>query len=152
MGKKSADLMQYGLMVLGFAGGWLGYSYINQVSEQINRGFLWVLGVILVTIIAIAIGLYLNIILHEAGHLIGGLLTGYRFAAFNVFNLSIIKENGNLAVKKYGVPGASGLCVLSPPDMKKGTYPFKLYISSGFLMNFLVSAGCFSLFYYFGMS
>ena len=135
-------------MIFTFVGGWFGYSYINQVSGYGDWGFLRVVGVILVTIAAAAIGLYLNIILHEAGHLVGGLLAGSRFAAFNVFNISIIKKNGKLTVKKCGVPGASGICVLSPPDMRNGKYPFKLFTSSGFLVNFFLSAGCFVLFYY----
>ena len=148
MGKKGSDMLQYGLMIIGIAGGWLGYSYINQFSDQVGWGFSRVLGVILITVAAVAIGIFLNIVLHEAGHLIGGLLTGYRFAAFCVFKLTIMKDNGKLAVKKCGVPGTSGFCVTSPPDMKNGTYPHKLYISSGFLVNFLVSAGSFGLFCY----
>lgn len=148
MGKKGVDALQWGLIILAFAGGWLGYSHINQVSEQAGWGLMRILGVTLVTISAATIGLYLNIILHEAGHLVGGLLSGYRFAAFCVFNLTILKENGKLTIKKYKAPGASGICVLSPPDIRNGTYPFKLYVSGGFLTNFLVSAACFSLFYY----
>ena len=147
MGKKGADILQYGLIILGLAGGWFGYSYINQISNLDSWGFLWVLGVILVTIAAAVIGLYFNIILHEAGHLIGGLLTGYRFAAYCVFNLTIMKVSGKLKIKKCGVPGTSGFCVTSPPDMSNGTYPFKLNTSGGFFMNFLVSAVCFILFY-----
>ena len=95
MGKRASDIMQYGLMIFGFALGWVGYSYINQASKQEGWGFWWVAGVILVTIVAAVIGLYLNIVLHEAGHLIGGLLNGYSFAAFNVFNLTIIKKTGD---------------------------------------------------------
>jgi len=136
-------------MILCFAGGWFGYSYINQVSGQSNWGFLWVLGVIFVTITSAIIGLYLNIVLHEAGHLLGGLFTGSRFAAFSVFNILIVKKNGKLTVKKCGVPGASGICVLSPPNMRNGTYPFKLSASSGFLVNFLLSFICLILFYCF---
>ena len=96
MGKKGVDILQWGLITFALCGGWLGFSYINQVSAQAGGGFLWIFEVILVTIAAAAIGLYLNIILHEAGHLLGGLLTGYRFTAFCVFNLAVIKENGKL--------------------------------------------------------
>ena len=146
MGKKGADITQYCLMILGFVGGWFGYSYINSVSEQPGHGFLWIMAVLLVTVAAVAIALSLNIILHEAGHLIGGLLTGYRFVAFCVLNRTIMRENGKLTIKKYSVPGTSGFCVTSPPDMLNGAYPFKLYISGGFLMNFLMCIACFGLF------
>jgi len=132
MGKKGSDMLQYGLMIIGIAGGWLGYSYINQLSDQAGWGFSRVLVVILITVAALIIGMLLNIILHEAGHLIGGLLTGYRFAAFCVFKLTIMKDNGKLAVKKCGVPGTSGFCVTSPPDMRNGTYPHNCTSAAGF--------------------
>jgi len=147
MGKRASDIMQYGLMILAFIAGWVGYSYINQVSSHTGGGFWWILAVIFVTVVALIIGLFLHLILHEAGHLIGGLLSGYRFVFFNVLSLTVIKENGKLVRKKYSAPGALGCCLLSPPDMKNGTYPHKLYISGGFLVNFLVSAICISLFY-----
>jgi len=148
MGKRGSDILQYSFMILGFAGGWLGYSYINQVSARVSGGFLWILGVILITIAAAVIGLYLSTILHEAGHLIGGFLTGHRFVFFSVFNLTIMKKDGKLIIRKRGITGASGMCLMSPPGMKNGTYPHKLFISGGFLVNFLVSAVCFYLFYY----
>jgi len=147
MGRNATSIFQLSAILLAFVGGWFGYAYINQASTQADRGFLWVMGVILVTIAAIVIGTFLNIILHEAGHLAGGLLTGYGFVFFSVLGLSIIKENGKLVRKKYGVAGTGGGCMLSPPDMKNGRYPYKLYFSGGFLANFLASAICFSLFY-----
>ena len=148
MKKIGVFLLSWGPIILALAGVWLGYSYINQVSAQEGWDFLWVLGVVLVTIAAAVVGLILNIVFHEGGHLIGGLLTGHSFVSYGVLNLTIVRENGKLAVKKYRVAGTGGGVTLSPPDMKNGTYPYKLYISSGFLVNFLVSAICLSLFFY----
>jgi hypothetical protein len=143
------DILSYSLLVFALVGGWFGYSYINQVSTQAGSGFWWILGIILVTIAAAIIGFVLNLILHEVGHLVLGLLTGYDFVSYGVFNLTIVKENGKLVRKKYRAMGTGGGCALSPPDMKNGTYPFKLFISGGILVGFLVSAICFGLFYHF---
>lgn len=143
MGKKAADAIQYVLMALGIAAGWFGYVFIDEASNQVASDAWWL--VALVTIVAAAVGLYLNLILHEAGHLIAGLLSGYRFAAFCVFKTSIVKQDGRLVVRRRGAPGASGLCVLSPPAMRDGTYPVRLYISGGFLMNFILAGSGFGL-------
>jgi hypothetical protein len=148
MKQTGALILQLSLIILAFAGCWFGYSYINQVSAYTGEGFLWVLGVIFVTIASAVIGIFLNIILHEAGHLTGGLLTGYGFIFFNVLNLTIIKENGKLVRKKYRIAGTGGGCMLSPPNMVNGTFHYKLYISGGFLVNFLICIICIFLFYY----
>ncbi len=147
MGRTAASIMQLGLMIVGVIVGWFGFSYANQVSTHTGGGFLWILGIILVTAAAIIVGLFLNIILHEAGHLIAGLLTGYGFVFYNVLNLTITKKNGKLSGKIYRVAGTGGGCMLLPPELKNGTFSYKLYISGGFLANFLMSAMGFSLFY-----
>jgi len=147
MGKTVVYLLQLAFLILAFVGGWLGFSYINQVSTQADWGFWWIVAVIFVTVAAIVVGLFLNIVLHEGGHLIGGLLTGYRFVSFGVFSLTIIKENGKIVIKQYRAPGTGGGCMLSPPDMKDGKYPSKLFISGGFSVNFIVGAVCFILVY-----
>ncbi len=48
------------------------------------KGLSWeeVIGVPLVSVLSMLVGGALQIILHELGHLIGGLLSGYRFLSF----------------------------------------------------------------------
>ncbi|MCL2529019.1 MAG: hypothetical protein FWE41_01605 [Coriobacteriia bacterium] len=147
MRKIGASILQVALIAGALAGGWLGYAYINQASAGTGEGVLWVLTIILITVIAAVIGTGFNIIAHEAGHLVGGLLTGYRFISFNVLTLTIMKENGKLVRKKYRLAGTGGGCLLAPPDMKDGSFPYKLYISGGFLVNFVLAALCFGLFF-----
>ena len=89
---------------------------------------------------------YLHIILHEAGHLIMGKLSGYRFVSFRVFNLMLVRENGKLKRKRFTVVGTGGQCLMSPPEMKHGTFPLVLYNLGGALMNFLFGALCLWLF------
>ena len=148
MGKNGIIILQISFIILAIIGGWFGFSYISQVSAQAGGGFLWILAVIFTTIVSLIAGVVLNVVLHECGHVIGGVFTGYRFVFYSALGLAIIKEKGKLVVKKYLAPGSGGGCLLSPPDIKNGTYPHKLYISGGFLVNFLVSAICFSLFYH----
>ncbi|KAB7671760.1 hypothetical protein [Bacillus sp. B1-b2] len=86
------------------------------------------------------IGFYIiHIIIHEAGHLLFGKITGYSLVSFRIFShMWVVTENG-LRYKKLYVPGTLGQCLMSPPPYVKGNYPFKLYLLGGVIMNFLSS-------------
>ena len=113
MKKIHVEMLNLSLVVLSFVGGWFGYAYINQVSAQADWGLLWILGVVVVTIAAAVIGLFLNVILHEGGHLLMGLLTGYKFVFYNVFNIAVVRENGKLAIKNMALQEqAAAVCCL----------------------------------------
>lgn len=51
---------------------------------------------------------FLQIIIHEAGHLIFGLLSGYRFCSFRIGSLMWIKKEGKLQLKRYSIAGTAG--------------------------------------------
>lgn len=76
--------------------------------------------------------LIINVILHEFGHLLFGLLTGYHFISFRIFNLTIIKEQGKLKLKsaKFDL---GGQCLMIPPDRDKT--PWFWYNIGGVIMN-----------------
>ena len=48
---------------------------------------------------ALVIAACLQIILHEAGHLIAGLWYKFKFVSFRVANLTLIKEEGTYKIK-----------------------------------------------------
>jgi hypothetical protein len=101
---------------------------------------------ILILLISFSFGTVLHVVLHELGHLICGLLSGYRFISFSVGHMMLVKENGKLKKKKYGVAGVSGQCLMSPPEPVNGAYPFLLYNLGGCCMNFIVSGIFLTLF------
>ena len=73
---------------------------------------------------ALLLGAFLlQLILHEAGHLLFGLATGYRFASFRVGNLIWIKTDGGLRRGTYRLAGTAGQCLLFPPEPKEGNSP-----------------------------
>lgn len=90
------------------------------------------------------VGLYaamvFHAIVHEAGHLVFGLLSGYKFGSFRVFSFMWMKENGRIKFRKLKVAGTAGQCIMIPPDMKDGKIPFVLYNLGGSFMNTIVSA------------
>ena len=86
-------------------------------------------------IISSIVGIFLQLIIHESGHLIFGLLTGYRFTSFRIGSFMWLKDNEKIKFKKLTIAGTGGQCLLSPPDMKDGRIPFALYNFGGSILN-----------------
>lgn len=84
---------------------------------------------------------YLHIILHEAGHLLCGLATGYGFVSFRIGSIMWEKgADGRVRRCRYALAGTGGQCLLSPPEYNGGSYPYVWYNLGGVLMNFLLAA------------
>ena len=79
----------------------------------------------------------LEVILHEGGHMIFGLATGYRLCSFRIFSFLWRKENGRFVCKRLSLAGTAGQCLMDPPEMKGDTFPYVLYNLGGILMNLL---------------
>jgi len=82
---------------------------------------------------------FLQIVVHEAGHLIFGLLTGYEFSSFRIGSFIWVKLEGKLRLKRYSLSGTGGQCLMAPPDMENGKIPYVLYNFGGCLANLIVS-------------
>ena len=76
-----------------------------------------------------------QIILHETGHLLGGLLTGYKFCSFRIGNLQLQRENGSLRFCRLKLAGTGGQCLMTPPEPVDRKIPVMLYNLAGPLMN-----------------
>jgi len=88
------------------------------------------------------VGIFLQIIVHEGGHLVFGLLSGYRFSSFRIMNFMWVKRNGKLHFRQLSIAGTGGQCLMAPPDLVDGRLPYVLYNLGGSLMNVLFSALC----------
>ncbi len=75
--------------------------------------------------------------LHESGHLVCGLLSGYRFVSFRIFNLTFIKSDGKLKIKRYSIAGTGGQCLLTPPELPLEQIPTGWYNLGGVLFNII---------------
>ena len=101
-------------MVLG---GLLGYMLAKTVDESgILHGA--DLPQILSWVLAAFVALYAQIILHEGGHLLCGLLTGYQFVSFRIGSWMWQKENGRIRLRRFSLAGTGGQCLLAPPEWK----------------------------------
>ena len=87
----------------------------------------------------------LQIVIHEAGHLVFGLATGYRFVSFRIGSLMWLREDGRLRCRRLSIAGTGGQCLMGPPDLKDGRMPVLLYNLGGAIMNLLASAVAFGI-------
>ncbi|OJF94597.1 M50 family metallopeptidase [Alkalibacterium sp. 20] len=86
------------------------------------------------------VSFFLHIVIHEAGHLVAGLLSGYSFSMFKFLSFIWVKESGKITLKKQRVPGMLGQCLMMPPE-KITTPPYALYHLGGIIANLIAAAG-----------
>ena len=82
------------------------------------------------------IGMNLQVIIHETGHLLGGLHTGYKFVSYRIGSLVWIKNREDeLELRKHRIPGTAGQCLMCPPDLEPEVCPYLLYEIMGGAAN-----------------
>ena len=122
---------------VGFASGQIvnyAKEFIVIEIENINNIFWFA-----VIFLSIYLVVMIHIIFHEAGHMIGGLLTGYRFLFFRIGSTTLVRTDSGFKIRKLKVPGTGGQCIMVPPEMKNGDYPVVVYNLGGGLINLIVS-------------
>lgn len=133
-----------GFMVLGGVCGFLMAGYLINLGEgKPLPERLFLLAMMVVMIYA---AMLVQIVIHEAGHMVFGLLTGYRFCSFRIFSFMWIKDHGRLRLKRFSLAGTGGQCLMAPPDFRDGRIPVMLYNFGGSIMN--AAAGILSVVLY----
>lgn len=96
-------------------------------------------GVLLGTLLWIFLVMQLSIPLHEAGHLVGGLATGYEFVSFRVGKTIWTRRDGKLERGRCQIAGTGGQCLMTPPGAPEKPYPYALYNLGGPAVNLLAA-------------
>ena len=124
------------LVIGALFGAWLTFS--ARVRGSFGADFLS----LIVLLVCLYAGILLHTIIHEGGHMVFGLLTGYGFVSFRVLRWTWVRKDGRLVVRKYFLPGTLGQCLLSPPKGYGDTAdaPYVLYHLGGVLANLIVTA------------
>ena len=112
-------------------------SFMEFISKLRSTSFLDTMVAAGFGVLMFALSSAILISLHEAGHLVCGLLSGYRFVSFRIFNLTFIKINSKLRLKRYSIAGTGGQCLLTPPDLPLEKIPTALYNFGGVLSNII---------------
>lgn len=134
MKKKTKNILQK-IFIYGFAV--IAIAIIKNVGMPQIDSFL-VDSIIFLSIIVAAI--YINIIIHELGHTIFGLVTGYKFNSMKIgIFVFEIKDNKKIFKidKKYPT---GGYVKMSYPNMDdEGNYPFLLHSYGGVIANMILA-------------
>ena len=88
-------------------------------------------------LLALYVIFFLQIVIHEAGHLIFGLLSGYRFSSFRAGSLMWVKTGGRLRFRRLSIAGTGGQCLMAPPEKVDGRFPVALFNLGGSILNIL---------------
>lgn len=91
-------------------------------------------------IVVLYLVMFLQIIIHEGGHLVFGLLSGYKFVSFRIMSFMWIKKGDHIEFKRYSLAGTGGQCLMAPPDLVDGKMPTLIYNLGGSLMNIIAAA------------
>lgn len=94
---------------------------------------------IVLAFVAMVVAIVLHIVLHEAGHLLMGLATGYRFSSFRIGSIAFVRQDGRIRVRRYKLAGTGGQCLMSPPEVPAEQVPFLWYNAGGVMMNVVVA-------------
>ncbi len=94
---------------------------------------------IVLAFVAMVVAIVLHIVLHEAGHLLMGLATGYRFSSFRIGSIAFVRQDGRIRVRRYKLAGTGGQCLMSPPEIPAEQVPFLWYNAGGVMMNVVVA-------------
>lgn len=137
--RKKSNLGSIMVMLSSLVAGGLFGFYLSSTAVQQGMGFgnyLWTLGWM---ILALVIVVYGHVALHELGHLIGGLISGYGFSSYRLGSLVLMKENGKFRLRRFSVPGTAGQCLMIPPKPVEGKIPFVRYGLGGVAANAVVT-------------
>ncbi len=131
--------------LVGAAFGFLLPVFLEPYLAEANSGF-WLLPMLAVVVIAMYAGSFLHVVIHEAGHLVFGLRSGYGFSSFRIGNWMWLKEGDKIVRKKLSLAGTGGQCLMTPPELQNGRIPVVLYNLGGCIMNLIASAVFFAVY------
>ena len=140
---SAIGLLIGGVFYVVFSGGTFS-EYFGKLSSIDGLEMFELIGLMIFwTLVSVV----LQIIIHEGGHLVAGLLTGYRFVSFRVFSLTLIKKAGRLMFRRFSIGGTGGQCLMSPPNRPLDQIDTRLYNLGGVLANLLVSVVALTIFF-----
>lgn len=137
-GKKTQYIffVVFFLVSIGF-GVAIGYSILLYFGDDLRS---WVVFLRLFEgVLLMFLGLFLQIILHESGHMIAALLRGWKFISFMVLGWVLSRKNGKFHFNRFSIAGAGGQCLMSPPAEGDTDRGIAVYNAGGILMNIVTS-------------
>ena len=131
------------LAIIGFSllctilGGLLGFSMIQVFGD----GLLWWQTVLRIVegVVLFFVAFFLQVILHEIGHMVAALSRGWSFIHFMILGVVLSRRNGKFHLSSFAIPGVGGQCLMMPPEKGETDFGIAFYNAGGVLMNVVVS-------------
>lgn len=139
MGKKD----KFKTSLIGMVGGALYGVVIGFSMIELEDVFIFnsAVGVLICALLIAVVMYFAAMIIHECGHLVMGLATGYKFVMLRFGSLTIVKQDGKLKIKKFGIPGTGGQCTLTHDEVSDPEkVPYFWYHFGGCFFNFITAA------------
>lgn len=131
MGKKISAVFTFLLyLIAGGLCGFFGISFFEKYDPPIF--------ILIYILFTFYLSMILQTMIHECGHMIFGLLSGYEFLSIRFFNFMWIKSDNKIQFKMNSVPNTLGQCLMSI-DKYQEPFPFLLYHLGGVLHNIIFS-------------
>lgn len=127
----------------------LGFTYGMAIVGGImngEEGRNYVFAYLLEVAVALFLTCNLNVIVHEGGHLVFGLATGYRFSSFRIWSLMFIRQDGGIKLRKFKLAGTGGQCLMIPPKKGDTKASVILYNLGGVIFNLIFALICLVLY------
>ena len=111
-GRWGRLLVSLCFVVIGaFCGVWI--AQFLEETQLSGRPVLEQVLLVALLLFLLYVAMLLQIILHEAGHLVAGLLTGYRFGSFRVGGWMWLRTDGKLRCRRLSLLGTGGQCLMN---------------------------------------
>lgn len=111
----------------GIADGWKGMPLSDFLIKLVVLYLFFMLTVLL------------HIIVHEAGHMIAALLRGWKFLSFMILGVVLSRQEGRFRLSRFRLAGASGQCLMQPPQQGDTDLGITFYNLGGVLANLLLT-------------
>lgn len=114
----------------------IGFFGMDHMSTAFpDMGLFWQYVVLALLLFA---SIWLQALLHELGHLVAGLISGYRFSSFRIASLMIVFDGERIKLKLHKLAGTGGQCLMAPPEPDdEGRIPVVLYNLGGVIINII---------------
>ena len=147
--KKILQLLRgfgLGLVIgLGFAGAIFVVPELRQFLASVmdEHGFLLFMACWFGAMFICVLAAFIQIIIHEAGHLVCGLATGFRVVSFRVANIMLVRHDDGWQFGRFSIAGTGGQCLMEPAidELKEAhRMPYAWYLAGGVIANVVAAA------------
>ena len=110
-------------------------AFIGALLARSDKSAIQLLPALIELLIFIPTLIILQIIIHEAGHMLAALASGWEFLSFRIFKFTISRKDGKFHFSVFHIPGTAGQCLMMPPERPLSPSQLSFYNMGGVLLN-----------------